>query len=234
MATMKRARRLPGAERRAAVIAAVREVFAMKGFHGTTTRELAQAAGVSEALLFKHFPTKDDLYAAVLRSVIDDELRGPGFASLRDREPGTSTLVMLVHFLYRGLLSGHPRSGGRTDILPRLMFQSMLGDGAFARLFHREVPSRWVSMVEKSIRAATRAGDIPRDSAPADLRAWFAHHLAVMLLIHHLADPPIVRYGVPRDRLVEHAVRFALRGIGLSDEAILRDYDPKRLAAFAR
>jgi hypothetical protein len=91
-----------------------------------------------------------------------------------------------------------------------------------------------VSKVEECVRAATAAGEIPDAAAPADLRAWFAHHLAVMLLLHNLPDPPTIDYGVPRDRLVEHAVRFALRGIGLPDEAIRRHYDPKRLAPLAR
>ena len=39
-------------------------LFSRHGFKGTTTRALAEAAGVSEATIFKHFPTKDDLYAA--------------------------------------------------------------------------------------------------------------------------------------------------------------------------
>jgi len=41
-------------------------LFAKKGFNGTTTKEIAQAAGISEALVFKHFPTKRALYAAIL------------------------------------------------------------------------------------------------------------------------------------------------------------------------
>ena len=65
---MKQAVRLSSEERRAAIISAVQRVFAEKGFHGTTTRELAQAAGVSEALLFKHFPNKEALYAAMQHS----------------------------------------------------------------------------------------------------------------------------------------------------------------------
>ena len=44
--------RLSAEQRRAAIIHAVRRVFAEKGFHGTTTRELARAAGVSTALLY--------------------------------------------------------------------------------------------------------------------------------------------------------------------------------------
>jgi AcrR family transcriptional regulator len=53
-------------ERQAGIIAAAATLFAAKGFNGTTTREIAQTAGISEALLFKHFPTKRALYAAIL------------------------------------------------------------------------------------------------------------------------------------------------------------------------
>ena len=231
---MKRPRRLSGQERRAGIIMAVREVFAVKGFHATTTRELAKAAGVSEALLFKHFPTKDELYAAVLRSVIDDELGRHVRGAFEDLEPNSTTLVLIVHYFYAALLAGRSASGGRIDILPRLMFQSTMSDGVFARLFLQEVPTRWVAKLEDCVRAATAAGEIPKDAAPPNLRGWFAHHLAVMLLVQHLPDPPTIDYGVARDQITEHAVRFALRGIGLPHEAVQRLYDPSRLAAPVR
>ncbi len=64
-AFMKSSSRLSSEDRRQAIIRAVRRVFSEKGFHGTTTRELAEAAGVSEALLFKHFPNKEALYSAM-------------------------------------------------------------------------------------------------------------------------------------------------------------------------
>src|SRR5438876_10937198 len=58
--------RSSGQERQASIIAAAASLFAQKGFNGTTTREIARTAGISEALLFKHFPTKRALYAAIL------------------------------------------------------------------------------------------------------------------------------------------------------------------------
>ncbi|MGA7699839.1 MAG: helix-turn-helix domain-containing protein, partial [Thermoguttaceae bacterium] len=70
---MRLAAKLSGQERRAAIIKAVQRVFVEKGFHGTTTRELAEAAGVSEALLFKHFPSKEALYAAIQVSCFEEE-----------------------------------------------------------------------------------------------------------------------------------------------------------------
>ncbi|WHZ26802.1 MAG: Transcriptional regulator, AcrR family [Nitrospira sp.] len=53
-------------ERQASLISAASSLFAANGFTGTTTKQIAKAAGVSEALLFKHFPTKHALYTAIL------------------------------------------------------------------------------------------------------------------------------------------------------------------------
>ena len=57
--------RLDSDERRKAIVGAAVPLFARKGFAGTTTRELAEAAGISEALLFKHFPSKQSLYREI-------------------------------------------------------------------------------------------------------------------------------------------------------------------------
>jgi AcrR family transcriptional regulator len=59
-------KRLPGHLRKAKIIRAAGALFSEKGFSGTKTREIAVRAGVSEALIFKHFPSKEDLYAAIL------------------------------------------------------------------------------------------------------------------------------------------------------------------------
>jgi AcrR family transcriptional regulator len=58
--------RISAPERKEKILAAAEELFARKGFAGTTTRELALAAGINEALLFRHFGNKEELYWAVL------------------------------------------------------------------------------------------------------------------------------------------------------------------------
>jgi AcrR family transcriptional regulator len=54
-------------ERREAVLEAGMSVFAERGFLGTPTTEVAKAAGISQAYLFRLFPTKSDLVLAVVR-----------------------------------------------------------------------------------------------------------------------------------------------------------------------
>jgi TetR/AcrR family transcriptional regulator len=58
--------RLPASDRRLQLVETALDFFSRKGFGGTTTKEIAAAAGVTEAIIFRHFPTKQDLYNAVL------------------------------------------------------------------------------------------------------------------------------------------------------------------------
>ena len=57
--------RLPASDRRRQLVETALDFFSRKGFGGTTTKEIAAAAGVTEAIIFRHFPTKHDLYNAV-------------------------------------------------------------------------------------------------------------------------------------------------------------------------
>ena len=58
-------------ERREAVLSAATKVFGPRGFYGTPTLEVAKAAGISQAYLFRLFPTKDDLVIALVHSFND-------------------------------------------------------------------------------------------------------------------------------------------------------------------
>ena len=58
--------RMAGDERRNQLCKIAMRLFSERGFRGTTTKEIASAAGVSEAVIFKHFANKDELYASIL------------------------------------------------------------------------------------------------------------------------------------------------------------------------
>ena len=64
-------RRLPAGDRRRQILDRALPEFAARGFAGTGTRELAAAAGVSEPILYRHFPGKHALFAAVLDLVAE-------------------------------------------------------------------------------------------------------------------------------------------------------------------
>src|SRR3954452_1758287 len=66
MILMSATPRLPASDRRRQLLETALDFFSRKGFEGTTTKEIAAAAGVTEAIIFRHFPTKQALYNAVL------------------------------------------------------------------------------------------------------------------------------------------------------------------------
>lgn len=61
-------------QRRQDILEAALKVFASKGYSGSTTAEIARAAGVAEGTIFRHFPTKKDLLIAVLEPKVLDGL----------------------------------------------------------------------------------------------------------------------------------------------------------------
>ena len=123
MTQISRHMRPSSSERQAGLIAAAASLFAEKGFNGTTTKEIAKAAGVSEALVFKYFPTKRLLYAAILAEKVtvtelleaveaaaqkhDDHRVFTMIASYRIRPGVDSTLLRLLLF---SALEGHELS----------------------------------------------------------------------------------------------------------------------------
>jgi AcrR family transcriptional regulator len=227
---MKTTAKLSKEERRAAIVKAVRRVFAEKGFHGTTTRELAEAAEVSEALLFKHFPNKEALYSAMLHSCC--EAQDPAVEWVKSLEPSTASLVAIVHFLIARKVNGGAPKDDDEALHMRLMFRSLMEDGEFAKLQLRQVASFWLPKIESCLEVAHDRGDVVDRGVLPSLGAWFTHHLAVALMHYSRPIRPVVDYQVPRAKLVEQAVWFALRGLGLKEQTIQRYYNPKTLARF--
>jgi AcrR family transcriptional regulator len=138
-------------DRQASLIAAAASLFAAKGFNGTTTKEIAKAAGVSEALVFKYFPTKRTLYAAILAEKVtvnelleavetaahthDDHRVFTLIASYRIRPDVDSTFLRLLLF---SALEGHELSDMFFGKHHRVLYDHLatyirarIADGAF-------------------------------------------------------------------------------------------------------
>src|SRR6266516_5752323 len=222
--------KLPTPKRRQSILQSTHSVFREKGFNGTTTKELAKAAGISEALLFRHFPTKEALYSAVQESCCRRAEVGP-IDRILNLEPSTSSLVFLIyHFFCRMALAERHREQSQSKSMPKLILQSLAGDGGFARHCHERGAAKIIAKMEACLKAAAAAGDVVDMPVNLALRCWFSQHLAGMLAFNSLHDPPIVKYGASRQKLGEQAVWYALRGLGLKDDAIKRDYNPKALS----
>ncbi len=108
--------RLNPSSRRDLIVAAAIPLFARKGFAGTTTREIAEAAGVSEALVFKHFDNKTTLYNAIVQQFKDTN---PTFEAVRELLPSTDSLVQLV-FVTTGYFAGLTECTPNTRVTRRM------------------------------------------------------------------------------------------------------------------
>jgi AcrR family transcriptional regulator len=212
------------AERRDAIVKAVLPVFARKGFHAATTKELAEAAQVSEALLYKHFPSKESLFGAIGGYHLQDRESHPEFEKVLSLPPSTRRLILSVQYLITHM------ANPRDDLFARLMAQSLLSDGKFARTVLERFRMVLLEFFSESIRAAAKSGDLRKGAKPAQLSMWFAHHLALALKFLVLPGGGVAEYGLPYEDVVDQAVRFVLRGLGLRNAAIRKHYDPKSWA----
>jgi len=137
-------KRLKPAERRASIIAVAKVLFADSGYHGVSVDEIAKRLGVSPAVLYQHFDSKEQLYIAVL-----DEIAGQREsyieAALSGPDDFGSVLLRMAH-VYSDSIERDP------DYLKMEMHSVLEGAKSTQLLFE----SRWksfsdyieVSMVE--------------------------------------------------------------------------------------
>lgn len=209
--------RLDGDERRKGIVAAAVPLFARKGFAGTTTKEIAEAAGISEALLYKHFPSKKLLYEEIPRLGCEGD---PELERLALLEPSTQTLVRMARTMVRHFLRIGGAERGELDTRLRLLLHSCLEDGDYARELFDRIFERVHPLFAASIAAAAAQGDLEPGVIASGNAFWFGQHVAAMIAFHFLPGRSCVAYAGTLDRLAEEACWFILRGIGLRDAAI--------------
>lgn len=223
----KSKQRLTSDERRLAILEAAIPLLAEAGFHGATTKVLAKRVGVSEALLYQHFPSKEALYAEVQNHLCNQH---PGFEKvISSRTASTESLVYFV-FLVAQLVLDAPEGFDFNTVLPRVILQSVLDDGVFARTHLERNMMPLVKRISTCISAARKAGDtVADDGTPDDLRFIFGHHVIIMAHLGTLPKQQLFDYPGDKNKTIDHVVRFILRGIGLTEAAMARYYDPKQL-----
>lgn len=227
-----RSSKLPAADRKQAILTAAAPVFARLGRDGATTKDIAKAAGVSEALLYKHFSGKEALYTALESHCV--EANAIGGRLFEGVAPSTAALVMGVAVLVQAVFPGIGDLQSHEDT-KRLVTASLLGDGRLAKAFLDRHVKPWIGVFEKCLQAARETGDIEDGIHVGEAEIWFVHHLAHTLHLISLPEDEIVDYGMPREALIENTVRFLLRGLGLKSATIDQYYDSNELKnIFAR
>lgn len=203
--------------RRQLILGAAKRCFARHGYTGTTTKSVAAAAAISEALLFKHFPSKAALYAEILSDECEAD---PALTELLEREPSTATLVELIRGMVEHFMQIAEGPDQEEAQRLRLMATSHLDDGEFARLLYAKIETLIGPVFVRSLERAVASGDAaPCATDPLNL-FWFAHHAVMTAALTRLPATPCLVYG-KAGGLERQLCEFLLRGIGLNDAAIV-------------
>ncbi|MGG5171140.1 TetR/AcrR family transcriptional regulator [Pseudarthrobacter sp. J1738] len=116
-----RSARLPRDERRAQLLHAALEVFVANGYHGAAMDEIAETARVSKPVLYQHFPSKRELYLALLDSNLE-ELTGLLLGALNSTQDNKERVQAVMRAYFRFIASD--------DQAHRLVFESGLTNDA--------------------------------------------------------------------------------------------------------
>ena len=214
---MKR-KRLPPADRRESILAAATHAFATEGFGRARTQQIARAAGVSEGLLFRHFPSKEALYEAVHARLI--ELQDANFEVMTLPAPSAEGIVRMLWATFRACIYERPSAQAAAG--QRLMLLSLAGDGEHARLLYRRGFRLGLRALAQALEAARAAGDLT--GPPIEARNAFAliGHVGMMIRSAQLPGRSVVPYAPSKERMLSDAVEFCGRGLGLSEAALER------------
>ena len=159
MATATKTRTLSTAEqRRTELVDAAVRVFADRGYHAAPTTEIAKAAGISQAYLFRLFPTKAELFAAAFDLTSQRMHANFVEAANRARAQGTDPLEEMGR-AYGDLLD-------RDRDLLRVQMHAQVAAGAEPLI--RESVQRCFSTLYEMVARESGAD-------PEALRVWFAH-----------------------------------------------------------
>lgn len=151
-------------DRRAAIVRAAIRLFAEKGFRGTTTRELAAALGVTEPVLYQHFATKRELYAAIIEAKAGEASEDA--SELRTLAAEGDDLRFLRALAGR-ILDRYERD----EELTRLLLFSCLERHELSELFFERLVQTFYRLVAGYIRRRIREGAFRRVSPEIAARA---------------------------------------------------------------
>lgn len=175
--------RMAGDARKLQIVRVAVSLFSNRGFRGTTTKEIAHAAGISEAMVFRHFATKEELYAAILDhkacsgGPIDPEQMVAEALKRKDDRA-----------VFEGLALGALAHHEGDPEFQRLLLYSALEGHELAQMFFETFVRRVYEFLGSYLRERQRDGAI-RDIDPAIVVRAFVGMIMHHSLNNNLWDP---------------------------------------------
>lgn len=202
---------MKGDERREQILQTAVNLFSQRGFKGTTTKEIALASGVSEAMVFRHFASKDELYGAILHSkgCKDGVQRFPWEKNEKLRQAILEKDDFAVFYnIGFDALNKH-----QDDVVfMRLLFYSALEEHELADRFFNEFISRIYEFIGGYIKGRQDDGAFRQMNPRIAVRSFLG------MLIHHslnniLWDKKRVILNISNEEAAKNFAEILLRGI---------------------
>lgn len=172
--------RLPAEERRAALLETASRLFSEGSYRGTTTAEIARAAGVTEPVLYRHFDSKRDLYLACLDAAWADVRTMWEEAIEAEPDPGMWVAAMGRAFI---------ESEEKQPLISHLWVQALAESsedrqiGAYMKKHMRDVHAYVVGIA----RRAQAAGGIEKHRDP-EAEAWIFLALGLLSMADRVLE----------------------------------------------
>jgi AcrR family transcriptional regulator len=217
---------MPAEQRRAQLIETATRIFSRHGFHGTTTRQIARAAQVNEAMIFRFFPRKEDLYTAILEAKSDVASATDWIADLR-RTADAGDDRAVIDAVVRRVVEHHFRD---PDFMRLGLFSALEHHG-----LSRSARLRWAvplySFLREYIAARQRDGRFRPGEPKAIARAILA-----VPWYHSLIEALGAYFPVSADQACDAYTDFILGGLHKSAVTSSRAADamPRRAAGRSR
>lgn len=174
MAISEKPLRADAARNRARVLEVAYDTFAAEGL-AVPIDEIARRAGVGAGTVYRHFPTKDDLFVAVvadrLRRIVDD-----GRALLREVDEGEALFTFLRSMVLQW---------GATD---RGLVDALAGLGIDVGVVAPAAEQEFLALLGDLLSAAQRAGTVRRDVSVPELKTLMVGCQAMQSYNDGLAD----------------------------------------------
>ena len=196
-------------------------LFSKKGFGGTTTKEIAQAAGVSEAMVFRHYSTKQELYTAILdhKACSGDAMDPQELVAdaLQEKDDWA-----VFHRLALGALEHHEAD----PEFQRLLLHSALEGHELAQMFFEKFVERVYAMLGSYIAGRQRDGAMANIDPAIIVRSFIG------MIVHHslnnnLWDPKRRLLKISNEEAARHFTDILLNGISTTGETRTRGNGPK-------
>ena len=206
--------RMAGEDRRRQILEVAMTLFSQRGFRGTTTKEIAQAAGVSEAMVFRHFANKGELYAAILDQKACHTSMMEGICTGLTDVMGRGDDAEVFAGIGLGILQHHEED---LDFIRLLLYSALEGHEFFQMFWERNV-CRMADFMSGYIQQRQQDGAFRRID-PLIVARMFIGTIINHSLVNLLFDPKRTLLNVSNERAAQAFSEILLKGISADTKA---------------